>query len=234
MKDLEGEQTFNISKLLEGLGTAVLKSIRDPFGIIAADHTILWLNRAMAVIHGSGRYDGAVGRVCYHFFYGRQQPCDDCPLQHVFATGRTEITERYLDFPDGVRRWGEVKAYPVRGEDNSLVAAFVMVFDITERKKETETQKRYSNYLSEKLNTYSGKEQTIYLDNGHIAIKMGLTAREKDVLRLLTEGFTNTQISDMLTISPHTVKSHVINIFNKMGVSDRTQAAVLAIRYNLI
>jgi DNA-binding NarL/FixJ family response regulator len=38
----------------------------------------------------------------------------------------------------------------------------------------------------------------------------------------------------MLTISPHTVKSHVINIFNKLGVSDRTQAAVLAIRYNLI
>jgi PAS domain S-box-containing protein len=234
MKDPEGKQPFNITKLLEGLGTAVLKSIRDPFAIIAADHTILWLNRAMAVIHGGGRYDGAVGRICYDFFYGRQHPCDDCPLQHVFATGRTQITERYLDFPDGVRRWGEVKAYPVRGEDNSLVAAFVMVFDITERKKETETQKRYSNYLSEKLNTYSGKEQTIYLDNGHIAIKMGLTAREKDVLRLLTEGFTNTQISDMLTISPHTVKSHVINIFNKMGVSDRTQAAVLAIRYNLI
>ena len=234
MKDLEGRQLFNITELLEGLGLAVLKSIRDPFGIIASDHTILWLNKAMAIIHGSDQHGCAAGRICYDFFYAREHPCDHCPLQHVFATGRTQITERYLDFPDGVRRWGEVKAYPVRNEDNSVVAGFVIIFDITKRKKETETQQRYSNYLSKKLDAYSGKEQTIYLDNGRIAIKTDLTTREKDVLRLLTEGFTNSQISDMLTISPHTVKSHVINIFNKMGVSDRTQAAVLAIRYNLI
>jgi PAS domain S-box-containing protein len=186
-----------------------------------------------AFIHGS-QLDDAVGKICYDFFYDRQNPCDDCPLQDVFATGRTQITERYLDFPDGVRRWGEVKAYPVRDEDHTIVAGFVIVFDITERKKVTETQERYSKYLSKKLHTFSGKEQTIYLDDGDIAIKRSLTAREKDVLRLLTEGYTNNQISDMLTISPHTVKSHVINIFNKLGVSDRTQAAVLAIRYKLI
>ena len=187
----------------------------------------------MAFIHGS-QHDDAVGKICYDFFYDRQNPCDDCPLQDVFATGRTQITERYLDFPDGTRRWGEVKAYPVRDEDHTIVAAFVIVFDVTERKKVTETQERYSKYLSKKLHTSTGKEQTIYLDDGDIAIKTSLTAREKDVLRLLTEGYTNTQISDMLTISPHTVKSHVINIFNKLGVSDRTQAAVLAIRYKLI
>ena len=228
-----GKEIFNISELLEGLGLAVLRSIRDPFGIITPGYTILWINKAMAFIHG-GQHDDAAGKICYDFFYGRQRPCEDCPLQDVFATGRTQITERYLDFPDGERRWGEVKAYPVRGEDHTTVAAFVIVFDITERKKETETQQQYSKYLSKKLDTFSGKEQTIYLDDGDIAIKTSLTTREKDVLRLLTEGYTNTQISDMLTISPHTVKSHVINIFNKTGASDRTQAAVLAIRYKLI
>ncbi|MBI9076044.1 MAG: hypothetical protein JEZ02_11595 [Desulfatibacillum sp.] len=61
-----------------------------------------------------------------------------------------------------------------------------------------------------------------------------LTTREIEVLRLLAEGFTNGEISGMLTISPHTVKSHVIHIFNKLGVNDRTQAAVWAAKNNLV
>ncbi|MEW6659474.1 MAG: LuxR C-terminal-related transcriptional regulator [Thermodesulfobacteriota bacterium] len=61
-----------------------------------------------------------------------------------------------------------------------------------------------------------------------------LTPRELEVLRLLTQGATNQEISTHLQISPHTVKSHVIHIFNKLGVDDRTQAAVWATRHNLI
>jgi DNA-binding CsgD family transcriptional regulator/ArsR family metal-binding transcriptional regulator len=61
-----------------------------------------------------------------------------------------------------------------------------------------------------------------------------LTARELEVLRLLSQGATNLEISARLQISPHTVKSHVIHIFNKLGVDDRTQAAVWAARRNLI
>jgi DNA-binding CsgD family transcriptional regulator/ArsR family metal-binding transcriptional regulator len=61
-----------------------------------------------------------------------------------------------------------------------------------------------------------------------------LTAREQAVLRLMVQGATNMEISDHLRISPHTVKSHVVHIFNKLGVNDRTQAAVLAIRHNFV
>jgi DNA-binding CsgD family transcriptional regulator/ArsR family metal-binding transcriptional regulator len=61
-----------------------------------------------------------------------------------------------------------------------------------------------------------------------------LTHREKEVLRLLAGGETNNAISEILSISPHTVKSHVIHIFNKLGVNDRTQAAVLAAKNDLI
>ena len=63
--------------------------------------------------------------------------------------------------------------------------------------------------------------------------RLALTAREIEVLRLLVEGHTNNEISRLLSISPHTVKSHIIHIFNKSGVKDRTQAAVWAIRNNL-
>lgn len=61
-----------------------------------------------------------------------------------------------------------------------------------------------------------------------------LTEREREVLRLLSGGSTNNDISETLHISPHTVKSHVIHIFNKLAVNDRTQAAVIAAKYNLI
>jgi DNA-binding CsgD family transcriptional regulator/ArsR family metal-binding transcriptional regulator len=61
-----------------------------------------------------------------------------------------------------------------------------------------------------------------------------LTKREIEVLRLLSEGSTNTDISEQLSISPHTVKSHVIHIFNKLGVNDRTQASVRAVQKKLI
>lgn len=61
-----------------------------------------------------------------------------------------------------------------------------------------------------------------------------LTDREKEVLKLVAGGSTNNEISKMLSISPHTVKSHVIHIFNKLGVNDRTQAAVIAAQKNLL
>lgn len=61
-----------------------------------------------------------------------------------------------------------------------------------------------------------------------------LTGRELEVLRLVARGDTNAEISLHLGISPHTVKSHVIHIFNKLGVSDRTQAAVWAARHRLV
>jgi DNA-binding NarL/FixJ family response regulator len=57
---------------------------------------------------------------------------------------------------------------------------------------------------------------------------------ESQVNQALVQGATNVEISGSLKISPHTVKSHVINIFNKLGVNDRTQAAVQALRHQLI
>ncbi len=61
-----------------------------------------------------------------------------------------------------------------------------------------------------------------------------LTAREIEVLKLIAEGYTNQQIADLLIVSPTTVKTHVQNILEKLNVSDRTQAAVQAVRSGLI
>jgi len=61
-----------------------------------------------------------------------------------------------------------------------------------------------------------------------------LTPREMDVLRLLVEGLTNQAIAQTLTLSPGTVKSYLQSVFQKLNVSDRTQAAVKAIRLGLV
>jgi DNA-binding NarL/FixJ family response regulator len=61
-----------------------------------------------------------------------------------------------------------------------------------------------------------------------------LTPREVEVLRLLSQGQTNPQIAQNLLVSRGTVKIHVQHIISKLGVSDRTQAAVRAIEAGLI
>lgn len=58
----------------------------------------------------------------------------------------------------------------------------------------------------------------------------GLTKREMEVLKLIAEGMYNKEIAEKLMISEKTVKNHVSNIFRKINVSDRTQAAVYAIK----
>jgi DNA-binding NarL/FixJ family response regulator len=61
-----------------------------------------------------------------------------------------------------------------------------------------------------------------------------LTKRENEVLKQLTFGLTNKEIGMALSISYETVKEHVQHILKKLGVTDRTQAAVWAVRKELV
>lgn len=61
-----------------------------------------------------------------------------------------------------------------------------------------------------------------------------LTKRELQILKLIAEGLFNKEIGDRLDISERTVKNHVFNLFKKIDAADRTQAAVFAIRNNVV
>ena len=63
---------------------------------------------------------------------------------------------------------------------------------------------------------------------------VSLTKRESEVLKQLAFGLTNKEIAQSLGISYETVKEHVQHILRKVGVADRTQAAVWAVRKDLV
>ncbi len=69
------------------------------------------------------------------------------------------------------------------------------------------------------------EEESFYAD---------LTDREQDVLRLIANGLSNSQIAEQLVISENTVKGHVSNILSKLHLMDRTQAAVYAWEKGLV
>jgi DNA-binding NarL/FixJ family response regulator len=60
-----------------------------------------------------------------------------------------------------------------------------------------------------------------------------LTAREREILALLAEGYTNRRLAQTLFISESTAGVHVSNILGKLGVASRTEAATLAVRLGL-
>ena len=61
-----------------------------------------------------------------------------------------------------------------------------------------------------------------------------LSDRETEVLKLVSVGMFNKEIAKKLGISERTVKNHMFTIFKKIGVTDRTQAAIFAIRNGIV
>ena len=153
----------------------------------------------------------------------------------MFSSGNGSVVEKWIPLANGSGRWFEVRTYPVSNQSEQIVCAFRICFDVTHRRHTLEKQKKYIETL-ERAVKQMGQDtpQTRSRSSDSIDPHSRLSRREMEVLKLVTEGFTNAEISHMLSMSGHTVKSHVIHIFNKLGVCDRTQAAVQAIRLGMI
>jgi DNA-binding CsgD family transcriptional regulator len=229
----EKNNHLTIEQMLAGLGPALFSSISTPFGIFDRDRRIVWINKSMAFIHRCEQ-ESAIGKLCYEALKGCEHPCEQCFLVDVIGNGRTRVVEYGMDVPGSGRRWGEVQAYPVRDHNKKVAAVIIIVFETTGSRKALQRQKDYAQLLERQLKSREKGAVNGGPGREDAALPVRLSRREADVLRLVTEGYTNVQIAEVLDISAHTVKTHVNSLFNKLGVNDRTQAAVLAARNGLI
>jgi DNA-binding CsgD family transcriptional regulator/ArsR family metal-binding transcriptional regulator len=164
-----------------------------------------------------------------------QTNCKECGyatcMAFAAAISKSETTpDKCPDFADPI---SESATYPVFDKKGNLEAVISIEIDTTKHAISLEKKKKHIEKIEKKLINLE-QEHKALLEENQNEIQTDLTGREIEVLRLIAKGETNTEISDSLSISPHTVKSHVIHIFNKLGVNDRTQAAVWATRHKLV
>lgn len=216
--------TTEIQKLIY---LAILKSISDPICIIDRAYRLLWINKGKPL-------NNAIGQNCYRLFKGQENPCGDCPVTRVFQSGRPCFMEKWIPLKDEAMIWGEIRAYPIKDHASNVLYVIKIGYDLSDKQRDLEKQKKYVESLENALSDRAASSGPAQPVPGNNPIPAGLSHRESEILRLLSDGLTNKEISRVFSISPHTVKSHVIHIFNKLGVNDRTQAAVWAARLNLI
>lgn len=218
--------------------------ISDAVTVIDREFRIIWVNEQRAIADHrlrclSGIKERAaipqytleemVGCRCHEKFRRRSTPCPRCPSVTVFKTGEPCVIERRIDLPGGAKKWAETKAYPICAKNGEVELVVKISSEITGRKR-TEDQKQQYIETMERLLAKAAQEPMM-----PPAEQAGLlTMREKQVLRLLARGLSNPRIAHVLQISPHTAKRHVANIFAKIEVGDRAQAALWASRNGVI
>lgn len=161
--------------------------------------------------------------------------CGDCGYPTCMAFAAALMTNRTTSekCPGFVSPIAESALYPVYDNEGRLTGTVSLDIDTDKIRRTRDSQAKYIEKLKQKLAEEQGKTERPVEDDSSDVLN-NLTEREIQVLRLMAEGATNTEISEVLSISPHTVKSHVVNIFNKLGVNDRTKAAVWAARHNIV
>lgn len=209
----------------------VLESLGESIAVMDSELRIVWFKESL--MPGSEQRASMVGKYCYQALYGRSSPCESqCPVRPVLATGRPYALERYIVDEAGNEFWREARAYPIVDGNGRLVFVARISFDITERKQRQNRMQRDQDDVERAL------DEMNRLLLGQLPFQptedRALTKRELEVLRLLAQGLSKPKIGAVLGISHNTVKRHVVNIFNKLGVNDRTQAAVWAAHQGLV
>jgi DNA-binding CsgD family transcriptional regulator len=197
------------------------------------DHALRFVDRLITFLNGLYEKRDAITTnykrykplsVLYIYKLLPKTNCKECGFQTCMAfAGALRIEQTMPDkCPHFARPIMEKAVYPVYDDTGRMVSTIEIDIDTSKAKSDQEKYEKHITELRTKLAEITEEKQTT------------LTHREIEVLKWVADGATNGEISDILSISPHTVKSHVIHIFNKLGVNDRTQAAVWAARQNII
>jgi PAS domain S-box-containing protein len=233
----------------EDLGFGKLfEMIRD--GIIVAEaktqRIVLW-NSAATAIFGYSPSEALRLRV-EDLVPERLKASHRAGIARYHRTGRGRYTEanKLLDLPAVAKSGKEIRVElslspigeegPAEGTGSSSYVLAV-VRDITERNRTEEYAAQLLRHLSGEAVSEPDPPPAVSPEpRVPLAEVQGveLTPREREALRLIASGKTNRQIAQELLVSVSTVKAYVARIIAKLGVSDRTQAAVRAVELGLL
>ncbi len=144
---------------------------------------------------------------------------------------------RKLRFPDGPgvaespAGFNRAAIHGVRGHDGSMVSAFVFLnVSVTVDEgnlKLLELVVPHMHGVLVRVLQFENKQHPL-------APAFSISAREREVLQLIRDGKTNSEIAQILYLSPFTVKSHIKHIFKKLNTISRSQAVAVALVHGLI
>ena len=231
----------------------LFEKIRD--GVIVADakdqRIVLW-NSAATTIFGYSSSE-ALGLRVEDLVPERYKAQHRVGICRYHETGRGRYTDanKLLDLP-AVSKSGEeirvelslspigVVEAAAAAEENGGSSSYVLaiVRDITERNRAEEFAAQLLRHLSGERASEPEPRISGITHEPRVALKevqtVELTPRERETVRWLALGKTNRQIAKEMLVSLSTVKAHVVRLINKLGVSDRTQAAVRAVELGLL
>lgn len=151
----------------------------------------------------------------------------------AFAAAVSRQRSSPSDCPHLGRPVEEKALFPVFDAQGRLIRTVALDIDSTALRERINQKENQIQTLQSRLDGFEQGQARNTQDTNR-TLPDPLTQREIQVLQLLAGGLTNKEISSRLHISEHTVKSHVVHIFNKIGVNDRTQASVWAASHGLL
>lgn len=160
--------------------------------------------------------------------------CRDCGFATclAFAAALSRQKTRQTKCPYLPKPVEEKSSFKVVDKTGMEVQTLSLPINTSSLYREIEKKEAQIKILQDRLHEYELDRANIEENNASLISP--LTKRELEVLEMIAHGETNKEISGRMGISEHTVKSHVMHIFDKLGVNDRTRASVWAVKNGLL
>ena len=164
-----------------------------------------------------------------------QTNCNDCGFKTCMAFAAMLGKQQTIPgrCPHIALPLQEKAIFPVHDQAGNLLSTITLDIDNTQNASELDSANKYIENLEKKILQLSDMKRDLR-DEINRKLPTPLSSREIEVLKMLACGTTNVEIAQSLNISPHTVKSHINHIFNKLAVNSRTQASVWATQHHFI
>lgn len=213
---------------------ALLSDVGDATFATDPNYRILYWNRTAEEILGFQR-DQVVGKLCYQVLRGidpgGHQICHNAceTMRQIQSGNRVPSCDIVVHTSDGEERCINTSTIVVRGNQARPIAIVHTFRDVTRHRQLELLGEQVLSNVGQFLNLNSPR-----IPMAPAGIDCQLTAREREVLELLAKGADSSRVAEELCISHCTARNHIQSILSKMGVHNKVEAVVQAMRYNLV